>query len=191
MIRCSLNLSKITPLNRLQIERMVRLAGRYSSRVLYEHNNRVINGKSMLGLLSMGVTGMDEVILTVEGEDEEAAAEALRLALEEGVAPPKDMSDADKIVQYIKEKYPEITDQDEIQKKMLQISRSLEYGGTCQVYVTDASGENQKLVFEGENMKLLAKRICGDYLLAHVRYADPNKDFEITVPFTQSYGFTL
>ncbi len=108
MIRCSLNLSKITPLNRLQIERMVRLAGRYSSRVLYEHNNRVINGKSMLGLLSMGVTGMEEVILTVEGEDEAAAAEALRQALEEGLAPPKDMSDADKIVGYIKEKYLEI-----------------------------------------------------------------------------------
>lgn len=85
-------------------------------------------------------------------------------------------------LQYIKDKYPEITDQDEIQKKMLQILRSLEYGGTCQVYVTDASGENQKLVFEGENMKLQAKRICGDYLLAHVSYADPNKDFEITVP---------
>ncbi len=108
MIRCSMDLSKITPLNRLQIERLVRLAGRYSSRVLYEHKNRQINGKSMLGLLSMGVTGMDEVILTVEGEDEEAAANALRQVLEEGVAPPKDMSDADKLVQYIKEKYQEI-----------------------------------------------------------------------------------
>ncbi len=108
MIRCSMDLSKITPLNRLQIERLVRLAGRYSSRVLYEHKNRQINGKSMLGLLSMGVTGMDEVILTVEGEDEEAAASALRQVLEEGVAPPKDMSDADKLVQYIKEKYQEI-----------------------------------------------------------------------------------
>lgn len=108
MIRYSMNLSAITPLNRLQIERLVRLAGRYSSRVLYEHKNRMINGKSMLGLLSMGVTGMEEVILTVEGEDEEAAAEALRLALEEGLAPPKDMNDAGKLVQYIKEKYQEI-----------------------------------------------------------------------------------
>ncbi len=108
MIRYSLDLSKVTPMNRLQIERLVRLAGRYSSRVLYEHKNRVINGKSMLGLLSMGVTGMDEVILTVEGEDETAAALALKTALEEGLAPPKDMSDAGKIVQYIKEKYQEI-----------------------------------------------------------------------------------
>ena len=36
------------------------------------------------------------------------AQEMMRLALEEGLAPPKDMSDADKIVQYIKEKYQEI-----------------------------------------------------------------------------------
>ena len=73
MIRQTLDLSGVTPLNRAQIEHLVLIAGRFTSRILFEHKNGTINGKSMLGLLSMGVTDHDPVTLIVDGDDEEEA----------------------------------------------------------------------------------------------------------------------
>lgn len=108
MIKHELNLSGITPFNRMQIEHLVHLAGKFTSRILFEHNNRTINGKSMLGLLSMGVTGEDPVTMVVEGEDEAAAAQEIKRLLEHGVTPPKSAADADALMQEIKTRYTEI-----------------------------------------------------------------------------------
>ncbi|MBQ2976591.1 MAG: DUF4111 domain-containing protein [Clostridia bacterium] len=105
MIKEILDLSKITPLNRMQIEHLVHLAGKFSSRILFEHENRTINGKSMLGLLSMGITGGKPVILTVEGEDEEIAAQEIKRLLDSGVAPAKEANDAMALMQIIKDRY--------------------------------------------------------------------------------------
>ena len=105
MIRQTLNLAGITPLNRSQIEYFVHLAGVFSSRIIFEHRNRIINGKSMLGILSMGSTGDDPVTLEVEGEDEEKAYQAIRELLDNGVAPPKNETDAMKLMQVIKDRY--------------------------------------------------------------------------------------
>lgn len=105
MIRQTLNLAGITPLNRAQIEYFVHLAGDFSSRIIFEHRNRTINGKSMLGILSMGATGSDPVVLVVDGEDEELAYEAIRALLDNGVAPPKNETDAMKLMQVIKDRY--------------------------------------------------------------------------------------
>ena len=108
LIKQTLDLSGVTPLNRTQIEYLVHLAGNFSSRILFEHRYRVINGKSMLGILSMGVCGNDPVTLTVEGEDEEAAFAEIKKLLDEGVAPPKDAADAMKLMQVIKDRYQAI-----------------------------------------------------------------------------------
>ena len=89
MIKMMLDLRHITPMNRLQIERLAQVAGNFESRVLLEHRNRVINGKSMLGLLSLGGTGEDPVMITVEGADEEEASRELRRLLEEGILAPQ------------------------------------------------------------------------------------------------------
>ncbi len=105
MIKQTLNLSGITPLNRSQIEYFVHLAGDFSSRIIFEHRNRTINGKSMLGILSMGATGDDPVVLEVEGEDEETAYQAIRELLDNGVAPPKNETDAMKLMQVVKDRY--------------------------------------------------------------------------------------
>ncbi len=108
MIRQTLDLSGVTPLNRAQIEHLVHIAGGFSSRILFEHKSRTINGKSMLGILSMGVTGHDPVTLIVDGEDEEQAFEQMKTMLEEGVAPPKDASDALRLMQVIKDRYTSV-----------------------------------------------------------------------------------
>ena len=108
MIKYVMDLSAVTPLNRMQIEHLVNLAGRFSSRILFEHKNRTINGKSMLGLLSMGLTGDAPVTLTVEGEDEETAAREVKKLLDNGVAPPKEATDAEELMQRIKARYAEL-----------------------------------------------------------------------------------
>ena len=105
MIRETMNLSGITPLNREQIEHLVQVASRFAARVTFEINNRSINGKSMLGLLSLGMTGEEPVSLICEGEDEEEAAQEIRVLLEGGVAPPKSMVDAKALMQVIKDKF--------------------------------------------------------------------------------------
>jgi len=108
MIKYVMDLSAVTPLNRMQIEYLVHLAGRFSSRILFEHKNRTINGKSMLGLLSMGVTGDMPVTLIVDGEDEKIAAQEIKKLLDNGVAPPKEATDAEELMQKIKARYAEL-----------------------------------------------------------------------------------
>ena len=108
MVKETLDLSGVTPLNRTQIEHLVYVAGKYNARILFEHNNRTINGKSMLGILSMGVTGSDPVTLSIDGEDEKEAMAEIRKLLENGVAPPKDAGDATRLTQVIKDRYQQI-----------------------------------------------------------------------------------
>ncbi len=105
MIKQTLDLSGVTPLNRTQIEHLVHIAGEFASRIIFEHRSRTINGKSMLGILSMGVTEHDPVTLIVDGDDEEQAFSAMMAMLESGVAPPKNAADAEKLMQIIKDRY--------------------------------------------------------------------------------------
>ena len=104
MISYTLDLHQVTPLTRLQIEHLAHLAGGFESRILFEHNNRVINGKSMLGLLSLGVTGHDRVVMTVEGTDEEEAAREVKKLLDSGVIAPKNAADAQNLMQRVKKR---------------------------------------------------------------------------------------
>ena len=61
MIKKALNLSGVTPMSRKQSEQLVNTATQFSSRIEFEHLNRHFNGKSMLGILCLGVTGRDPV----------------------------------------------------------------------------------------------------------------------------------
>jgi len=105
MIRKTLNLSGVTPMNRKQSEQLVNTASQFSSRIIFEHRNRTINGKSMLGILCLGVTGKDPVLLVVEGEDEQQACDAITALLDAGIAPPKNYTDALNLMHYIKDRY--------------------------------------------------------------------------------------
>ncbi len=66
------------------IQLAVLLAGeaqRWRSRVTFEHEGRAADASDLMALLSMGVRTGEAVIVSVEGADEETAAEAIsRLA---------------------------------------------------------------------------------------------------------------
>ncbi len=65
-----------TPFTRSRAERLVTEAGKFEASIMIQHENRTINGKSMLGLLSLGRI-RDEVRLICDGPDEKQAAAAL------------------------------------------------------------------------------------------------------------------
>ncbi len=64
------------PLTRTSAAQLVQIASRFDCRVMIEQNQKLVNAKSMLGLLSLGVEegGMQ---LLVDGAEEETAAAAI------------------------------------------------------------------------------------------------------------------
>jgi phosphocarrier protein HPr len=57
--------------------RFVRLASQFRARVRVERSGRVMDGKSILGMLLLAASQGSRLTLIIEGEDEQRAAEAL------------------------------------------------------------------------------------------------------------------
>ncbi|MCP2519941.1 HPr family phosphocarrier protein [Candidatus Aminicenantes bacterium AC-335-B20] len=73
---------KIKIINKLGLHaraasKFVNLANRFKSKVRIIKNDDEIDGKSILGILTLAATQGTEIILRVEGEDEEKAIQAL------------------------------------------------------------------------------------------------------------------
>ena len=71
MIRKPISFPNRSPLTRRSAALLVREASRFESRLMIEHNAKIVNAKSMLGLLC----------LLAEGPDEAAAADAMEALL--------------------------------------------------------------------------------------------------------------
>ncbi len=65
------------PLTRSNAAQVVETSSRYESRVMIRRHQKVVNAKSMLGLLSLDADEQNEMFLVVDGPDEEQAAEAV------------------------------------------------------------------------------------------------------------------
>lgn len=65
------------PLTRAMAAEVVQTASRYDARVMIQREQKIVNAKSMLGLLSLGLDDQSNMTLMAEGADEEAAVEAL------------------------------------------------------------------------------------------------------------------
>jgi len=55
----------------------IQKANEFTSSIWISNDERKVNAKSLLGVLSLGITRGTTVTLTVDGADEEAAIEAL------------------------------------------------------------------------------------------------------------------
>ena len=55
------------------IAMLVQVASRFQSSIQLECDSRKVNAKSIMGMMSLGMTNGDEVEVSAEGEDEEAA----------------------------------------------------------------------------------------------------------------------
>ncbi|MBO6308453.1 MAG: HPr family phosphocarrier protein, partial [Oribacterium sp.] len=55
----------------------VQIASRYESRIYMADGPRKVNAKSIMGMMALGVNNGQEIVISAEGSDEDAAVEAL------------------------------------------------------------------------------------------------------------------
>lgn len=77
MIRKAIAFPSGAPLSRASAAQLVLITGRYESRVMIEHAQKLVNAKSMLGLLSLGLDDQADLTLLAEGPDEQQAVDAV------------------------------------------------------------------------------------------------------------------
>lgn len=56
---------------------LVQEAGKFESRIYLEIGTKKVNAKSIMGMMSLGLTNGDDLTIITEGSDEEAAATAI------------------------------------------------------------------------------------------------------------------
>lgn len=81
MIRQPVTFPGGQPLTRSIAVQVVQATTQFSSRIMIEHDHKIVNAKSMLGLLSLGLEDQTAMTLVVEGEDEQQAAETIAALL--------------------------------------------------------------------------------------------------------------
>ena len=72
-------------LHNKQATYFVQKANEFESSIWLESNNRKMNAKSLLGIMSLGITTGTSVTLIADGSDAEAAVTALELLLQRDV----------------------------------------------------------------------------------------------------------
>ena len=78
MIRESIEFPTEALMNRANAAAVVQVASRFEARIMIEREHKIVNAKSMLGLLSLYGDTKSPMTLLVEGEDEQQEAEAVR-----------------------------------------------------------------------------------------------------------------
>lgn len=56
---------------------LVQVASKFESRIYLEFTGKKVNAKSIMGMMSLGLDNGDQVMVTAEGTDEEAAVDAI------------------------------------------------------------------------------------------------------------------
>ena len=72
----SRNLTISTPyggLDEKPVALLIQAASRYDSRILIESGEKTVNAKSIMGMMSLGLDNGEEVTVSADGNDEEAA----------------------------------------------------------------------------------------------------------------------
>ena len=77
MIRKPITFPGNVPLTRAMAAEVVQTASRFEARVMIQRDQKIVNAKSMLGLLSLGADDQADMVLMAEGDDEAAAVAAV------------------------------------------------------------------------------------------------------------------
>ena len=81
MIRRPITFPEHAPLTRSLAAEVVQAASQFEARVMIQREQKIVNAKSMLGLLSLGTDDQSRMVLVAEGVDEEAAVAAVLAVL--------------------------------------------------------------------------------------------------------------
>lgn len=73
MITKNMKIEIQTGLEARPVAVFVQVASQYESSIYVEHNNKRVNAKSIMGMMTLGLPAGEEVIISAEGTDEEEA----------------------------------------------------------------------------------------------------------------------
>ncbi len=93
MIQLPINLKPLLPMSRVTAAAIATQASRNECTFTLEARNVILNAKSMLGLLSMALPEDGQVVLKVDGENEEAALKGMKDLLNRLIAQADDHED--------------------------------------------------------------------------------------------------
>ena len=81
MIKKPITINLSTGLEARPVAQLVQVASQFNSEIYVEIGKKKVNAKSIMGMMNFLSGNENEVIIKAEGEDEEAAAEALAACL--------------------------------------------------------------------------------------------------------------
>ena len=81
MIHTPITFPGNAPLTRALAAEVVQTASNFEARVMIQREQKIVNAKSMLGLLSLGTDDQANMVLIAEGVDESAAVAAVMAVL--------------------------------------------------------------------------------------------------------------
>ena len=81
MIRTPITFPGNAPLTRALAAEVVQTASNFEARVMIQREQKIVNAKSMLGLLSLGTDDQANMVLVAEGTDEAVAVDAVMKVL--------------------------------------------------------------------------------------------------------------
>ena len=85
MIRHPIAFPDGKPLNRAAAVQVTNVTTMFESRIMIEREQKIVNAKSMLGLLSLGLDAQTGMVLLAEGPDEQEAVNAVVELLSKGI----------------------------------------------------------------------------------------------------------
>ena len=77
MIRKPITIGISNGLEARPIAMLVQIASQYSSSIYLENEEKRVNAKSIMGMMSLGLDAGEEVTLSIEGADEEEAMKGI------------------------------------------------------------------------------------------------------------------
>ena len=81
MIQTSLVVKHKNVIENRLIALLVQEASHFSCKISFQKDNKKINAKSIMGMMSLNVHSGEELTVVTEGEDEEKAAQGIELFL--------------------------------------------------------------------------------------------------------------
>lgn len=82
MIQTSLVVKHKNVIKNRLIALLVQEANHFSCKISFQKDNKKINAKSIMGMMSLVLKEGDQIILIADGEDENAATESIKELLE-------------------------------------------------------------------------------------------------------------
>lgn len=77
MIAKNMKIEIQTGLEARSVAVFVQVASQYESSIYVEHNNKRVNAKSIMGMMTLGLPAGEEVTISADGADEEEALKGI------------------------------------------------------------------------------------------------------------------